>query len=90
MWTRSFIISTASDLGDLKFVVNRLLQNPSDFADLFRKFYGNQKADMFKELFTQHLLIAGDFVNAAKKVIHKKQTNSERSGMQMQMKFQDF
>ena len=33
MWTRSFIISTASDLNDLELVTNRLLQNPTDFYD---------------------------------------------------------
>ncbi|WMI81154.1 acetylglutamate kinase [Anaerotignum sp. MB30-C6] len=72
MWTRSFIISTASDLGDLPFVTNRLLQNPSDFADILRVFYGNEKANQFKDLFTQHILIAAELVNAAKQGDTKK------------------
>jgi len=72
IWTRSFIISTASDLGDLPFVTNRLLQNPSDFAEGLRVFYGNQKANQFKDLFTQHLLIAAELVNAAKQGDEKK------------------
>lgn len=66
MWTRSFIISTASELPDLVFVTNRLLQNPGDFAAVLSKFYGVQNANKFKELLTQHLLIAADLVNAAK------------------------
>lgn len=65
-WTRFFIISTASDLNDLELVTKRLLQNPGDFANLLRTYYGARKAEQFKELFTQHLLIAADLVNAAK------------------------
>ena len=45
MWTRSFIISTSSNLGDLTFVTNRLLQNPKDFADVLRPIYGRKKAN---------------------------------------------
>ena len=65
MWTRSFIISTSSNLGDLTFVTNRLLQNPKDFADVLRPIYGRKKANEFAELLTEHLLIAADLVNAA-------------------------
>ena len=67
MWTRSFIISTSSNLGDLDFVVKRLLRNPTDFANELTTFYGQEKADKFKVLFEKHLLIAADLVNAAKK-----------------------
>lgn len=66
-WTRSFIISTAADLGDLDAVTKRLLRNPADFADVLRQFYGDRTACCFKELLTEHLLIAADLVNAAKK-----------------------
>lgn len=66
MWTRSFIISTASDLGDLDLVTKRLLENPSDFANILKLFYGNDIADQFESLFTDHLTIAADLVNAAK------------------------
>lgn len=65
-WTRFFIISTAEELSDLKPVTNRLLQNPKDFSEVFKKFYGVKKAEIFKKLFTEHLLIAADLVNAAK------------------------
>lgn len=66
-WTRSFIISTAADLGDLDPVTKRLLRNPGDFARVLARFYGGTIANEFKDLFTQHLLIAADLVNAAKK-----------------------
>lgn len=66
MWTRSFIISTIDGLKDLDAVTARLLRNPEDFASVLRMFYGHEKANKFKELFTEHLLIAAALVNAAK------------------------
>ena len=65
-WTRFFIISTAADLDDLEAVTARLLQNPEDFAHLFTPIYGTKMAGQFQTLFTQHLLIGADLVNAAK------------------------
>lgn len=66
MWTRSFIISTAAELGDLQLVTKRLLRNPKDFADVLKKVYGEEKANQFAALLTEHLTIAADLVNAAK------------------------
>ncbi len=66
MWTRSFIISIASNLGDLTMVTNRLLQNPSDFENVLRPFYGRENAAKFQSLFQEHLLIAAKLVNDAK------------------------
>ena len=48
-------------------VTDRILQNPKDFAQLFAPFFGMNIANQFQELLTQHLLIAADLVNAAKK-----------------------
>ena len=64
-WTRFFIISTAEKLPDLKFVMDRLLENPDDFAKLLKKFFGEKTADKFQKLLTEHLQIAGELVNAA-------------------------
>jgi len=66
MWTRSFIVSTAADLGDLDAVTKRLLQNPVDFSNVLKPLYGSQRAKRFEDLFTDHLLIAAQLVNAAK------------------------
>lgn len=66
MWTRSFIISTAAELGDLDLVTERLMQNPGDMAGVIRPFYGDETADIFQKLFTEHLSIAGELVHAAK------------------------
>jgi hypothetical protein len=66
LWTRFFILSTAFGLPDLSFVTERLLRNPDDFANTLKPFYGKQTAMQFKQLFTDHLLIAAQLVNAAK------------------------
>ena len=50
-WTRTFIISTAANLGDLEPVTNRLLRNPKEFAQLFTPIYGTKMACRFQELF---------------------------------------
>lgn len=65
-WTRFFIISTAAERNDLEPVTQRLLQNPKDFARLLTPIFGMRVAGRFEELFTEHLLIAADLVNAAK------------------------
>lgn len=66
LWTRFFILSTAFTLPDLQFVTARLLQNPVDFARVLQPFYGEQTAAQFKQLLTDHLMIAAQLVNAAK------------------------
>lgn len=66
MWTRSFIVSAVDGLGDQTEVTNRLLRNPSDFSRVLARFYGGEKANEFKNLFEEHLLIAAALVDAAK------------------------
>lgn len=66
MWTRSYIISNAENIGDLDYVTRRLLENPADFAKLLQAFYGSTRANEFRNLLEQHLLIASQIVNAAK------------------------
>lgn len=65
-WTSFFIISTAAGLADLEPVTKRLLQNPKDFAVLLSPIFGMRAAAGLEELFTRHLLIAADLLNAAK------------------------
>ncbi len=66
LWTRFFIVSTSNDLNDLDEVTKRLLRNPVDFANQLRPLYGSQIAMRFQQLFTDHLQIAAQLVNAAK------------------------
>lgn len=65
-WTRLFLISDINDLDDVQAVTNRLLRNPKDFALVFRRYYGLEKANQFENLLTQHLVLAAQLVDAAK------------------------
>ena len=80
LWTRSFIVSTAFCLPDIEAVTDRLLQNPCDFARVLRRFYGRHKAETFKRLFTDHLLIAAALVTAIKTGIARNTKNSAGFG----------
>lgn len=66
LWTRFFIVSTAFSLPDLSFVTSRLLQNPGDFGNVLRRFYGPKITEEFVRLLTDHLVIAAALVSAAK------------------------
>ncbi len=65
-WTRQLILSIVFGLPDAEFVTNRLLRNPNDFAVVLRELYGEDAVSKFVELFTNHLTIAAELVNAAK------------------------
>lgn len=67
LWTRSFIVSKAMDLPDLQFVADRLLRNPTDFANVLNSFYGEENSEKFEQLLREHLLIADELVENAKK-----------------------
>ena len=62
-----------------------MLQNPKDFASLFMPIYGIKLAGQFEELFTQHLMIAGDLVNAV-----KNGEADKADGIKMRMKLRNF
>ena len=66
MWTRMLLISIASDLKDLAATQTRLLQNPKDIANIFRKYYGNNAANRIQNLLTEHLAIGKDLIVALK------------------------
>lgn len=63
-WTRLTINSIAGRLPDEKLTTERLLRNPKDFAVLLEPLYGAAAAARFSQLFTDHLVIAAQLVNA--------------------------
>lgn len=65
-WTRMLIISIAAGLPDEAAVTERLLQNPTDMAAVFRHYYGDRVASQFNSLFREHLVLAAQLVKAAK------------------------
>lgn len=66
LWTRLFLISVAESLNDLDATKARLLENPKDIANIFRKYYGNSIANTIQNLLTEHLVIGGDLIVALK------------------------
>ena len=66
LWTRMFLISVAESLADLEPTKARLLENPKDIADIFRRYYGANVANIIEKLLTEHLVIGGDLIVALK------------------------
>ena len=66
MWTRMLLISIADNLKDLEATQARLLRNPKDIADVFRRFYGIAVANKIQQLLTEHLVIGKDLIVALK------------------------
>ncbi|MCO7176773.1 acetylglutamate kinase [Sporolactobacillus kofuensis] len=65
-WTRLVISGIVFDLPDLKSTTNRLLRNPKDFEQALAPLYGPAIASRFASLFTEHLVVAAQLVQAAK------------------------
>jgi hypothetical protein len=77
-WTRMAITSMVFGLPDEDLVINRLLQNPVDFANALKFFYGDKIASKFGDLLKSHLVIAAQLVKAAKAGDNKSATEAEK------------
>lgn len=66
MWTRMVVLGIIHDLPELQYSTERLLRNATDFANALRPFYGDEAAQTFENLFSQHITIAAELVQAAK------------------------
>jgi hypothetical protein len=69
VWTRQFIVSAATQPGDLEDIgptADRLLANQSDIGDALRPFYGDAAGDQVTALLRDHILTAAELVAAAK------------------------
>ncbi|MFB5065904.1 MAG: acetylglutamate kinase [Candidatus Wallacebacter cryptica] len=65
-WTRMTITSIVFSLPDQQATINRLLQNPWDFAEAFTSYYGIEIGTRLGVLLTEHLVVAAELVEAAK------------------------
>lgn len=63
-WTGMTSTSIVFHLPNEEFVVNRLLQNPVDFAKVLCSFYGEKQSSLFGTLLTEHLMLAGDLIKS--------------------------
>jgi len=66
-WTRSIIVSKLANLEDQKEVLGRLLQNQVDIGNIIKPYYGDEAGNKLTELLKEHIVIAGEIVDAAKK-----------------------
>jgi hypothetical protein len=77
-WTRAAIVSLVFGLPDVDFVTNRLLQNPENFGNTFRVYYGNKIGSKLRDLIREHLVIAAQLVKAAKAGDNKAESEIEK------------
>lgn len=66
LWTRLLLISIAENLGDIEATKARLLENPKDISDVFKRYYGSSIANTIQKLLTEHLVIGADLIIALK------------------------
>lgn len=66
LWTRLLLISITDSLGNLEATKARLLRNPMDIANIFRRYYGSNVADIIQRLLTEHLVIGAELITALK------------------------
>jgi hypothetical protein len=66
-WTRLYIVSATADLPDKDATAKRLLQNQTDIGNAIKPFYGDAAGTKLTSLLNDHITIAVDIVDAAKK-----------------------
>jgi len=65
-WTGNYITSAISGLENKQAVLERLLKNQTDIGNFFEPYYGKESAKKIGDLFTEHITLAGQLVEAAK------------------------
>ena len=65
VWTSKAVTSMMYDLPNEEMVLQRLLRNPEDFANVLMAFYGEDEANEFAKLLKEHITIAAEVVQAA-------------------------
>lgn len=80
LWTSNYITSaTTAGSEDQKDVLSRLLKNQEDIGNAIKPIYGDDAGNKLTELLKEHIVIAGEIVDAAKdgKETTVKQKNKE-------------
>ena len=66
IWTSKYITSAISGQPDKDKVLARLLRNQQDIGNAIKPYYGAAAGDQLTKLLTDHIVIAGKVVDAAK------------------------
>jgi hypothetical protein len=66
-WTRLYIVSATADLPDKDATAKRLLQNQTDIGNAVKPFYGDAAATKLSSLLKDHITIAVEIIDAARK-----------------------
>src|SRR5215471_18734788 len=66
-WTRLYIVEAVADLPGKDETAKRLLQNQVDIGNAIKPFYGEAAGTKLTALLKDHILIAVEIVDAAKK-----------------------
>ena len=69
VWTRQYIVSAATETGDLPDIGptrDRLLANQADIGNALKPFYGNAAGNRVTALLRDHILTAAELIAAAK------------------------
>ena len=67
VWTRQFIVSSVADLPDANTAAGRLLANQDHIGDAIKLYYGDDAGEALSALLRDHILIAADILDAAKR-----------------------
>ncbi|WQI98046.1 glycosyltransferase [Rossellomorea vietnamensis] len=65
-YTRNYIIGAVDGLEDTDVVLARLLQNQKDIGNAIKPYYGEKAGNKLADLLTEHIVLAGKIVEAAK------------------------
>lgn len=66
VWTRNYIVSATAGLEDQQKVLARLLKNQEDLGNAIKPYYGEAAGNQLTKLLKEHIIIAGNIVEAAK------------------------
>lgn len=67
VYTHSYIIGATSNLPDKDKVLERLLRNQQDIGNAIKPYYGEEAGNKLAGLLREHILLAGQIVDAAMK-----------------------
>ncbi|WP_301170150.1 glycosyltransferase [Brevibacillus nitrificans] len=65
-WTRNYITSSIDGLPDQNKLLERLMQNQVDIGNAIKPFYGEDSGNKLAQLLSEHVLLIGKILDAAK------------------------